>query len=204
MSALDGHRIVPLASPDNDAQCDALAEGLVAGGIGIVEIALRNDFGLAALRRLAQRDDITVGAGTVLDAEQARAAIDAGAQFFVSPGLSAQVAQVASEAGIDVVPGVMSPTEVMAARDLGIRRLKLFPARQAGGLSLLDAYAAVFRDVKFMPSGGVTEANIAEHLQHPAVFAASGSWIASTGALNEGADAVARAAASARRAAGLS
>lgn len=202
MSAIDGHRVVPLASPENDAQCDALADGLIAGGIHIVEIALRNDFGLAALARLARRGDLTVGAGTVLDAEQARAALDAGAQFFVSPGLSAGVAQVARDAGIDLVPGVMTPTEIMAARDLGLRRLKLFPAKQAGGLPLLDAYAAVFRDVTFMPSGGVTEANLAEHLAHPAVFAASGSWITSAAMLAQGADAIAAAAAAATRAAG--
>jgi len=203
MSAIDGHRIVPLASPENEAECDALAEGLLAGGIRIVEIALRNDFGLAALARLAQRDGLTVGAGTVLDADQARAALDAGAAFFVSPGLSAGVARVAAEAGIDLVPGVMTPTDIMAARDLGLRRLKLFPAKQAGGLALLDAYAAVFRDVTFMPSGGVTEANLAEHLAHPAVFAASGSWMASAAMLGRGADAIAAAAESARRAARL-
>ena len=203
MSAIEGHRIVPLASPENEAECDALAEGLLAGGIRIVEIALRNDFGLAALARLAQRDGLTVGAGTVLDADQARAALDAGAAFFVSPGLSAGVARVAAEAGIDLVPGVMTPTDIMAARDLGLRRLKLFPAKQAGGLALLDAYAAVFRDVTFMPSGGVTEANLAEHLAHPAVFAASGSWMASAAMLGRGADAIAAAAESARRAARL-
>lgn len=203
MSAIDGHRIVPLASPRNEAECDALADGLLAGGISIVEIALRNDFGLAALARLAGRDGLTVGAGTVLDADQGRAALDAGAEFFVSPGLSAGVAGVAAEAGIDLVPGVMTPTDVIAARDLGLRRLKLFPAKQAGGLALLDAYAAVFRDVTFMPSGGVTEANLAEHLAHPAVFAASGSWMASSAVLAQGAEAVAAAAGSARRAAGV-
>lgn len=195
MSALGGHRLVPLAAPADAAEAAALADGLVAGGIGIVEVALRTEHAMDALRTIAGRGDLVVGAGTVLDAEQARAAVDAGARFLVSPGLSASVVEVAQAAGIAALPGIMTPSEVMAARDLGLREVKLFPAGVAGGLALLDAYASVFADMRFMPSGGVSEATLAAHLAHPAVVAVSGSWLASGSLLREGADAVAAVAA---------
>lgn len=195
MSALGGHRLVPLAAPASAAEAEALADGLVAGGIGIVEVALRTEHAMDALRTIAGRGDLVVGAGTVLDAEQARAAVDAGARFLVSPGLSASVVEVAQAAGIAALPGIMTPSEVMAARDLGLREVKLFPAGVAGGLALLDAYASVFADVRFMPSGGVSEATLAAHLAHPAVVAVSGSWLASGSLLREGAGAVAAVAA---------
>ncbi|WP_144720100.1 bifunctional 4-hydroxy-2-oxoglutarate aldolase/2-dehydro-3-deoxy-phosphogluconate aldolase [Agrococcus jejuensis] len=191
MSAVAGHRLVPLAAPSTPGESAALADGLVAGGIGIVEVALRTPHAMDALRTIASRGDLVAGAGTVLDADQARAAIDAGARFLVSPGLSADVVAVAQAAGVDVLPGVMTATEVTMARDLGLRRLKLFPAGVAGGLALLDAYASVFADVTFMPSGGVSESTLATHLAHPAVFAVSGSWLAAGPAMREGADAVA-------------
>ncbi|MFC7432086.1 MULTISPECIES: bifunctional 4-hydroxy-2-oxoglutarate aldolase/2-dehydro-3-deoxy-phosphogluconate aldolase [unclassified Agrococcus] len=195
MSTLAGNRLVPLAAPATPAEAEALADGLVAGGIGIVEVALRTEHAMDALRTIAGRGDLVVGAGTVLDAEQARAAVDAGATFLVSPGLSADVVAVAQAAGVGALPGIMTPSEVMAARDLGLREVKLFPAGVAGGLALLDAYASVFADVRFMPSGGVSEATLAAHLAHPAVVAVSGSWLASGTLLREGADAVAAVAA---------
>lgn len=190
-SVLDGHRVVPLSTPNSIAQAEALADGLVAGGIGIVEIALRGDWALDALRHVAGRPDLVVGAGTVLDVEQAQLGLDAGAQFLVSPGLSADVVRLAQRAGVPILPGTITPTDITAARDLGLTQLKLFPAGTFGGLSLLGAYASVFRGITFMPSGGITLANLAEHLEHPAVFAASGSWLGSAKLLDAGADAVA-------------
>lgn len=197
-TVLDGHTIVPLSTPSTLAQAESLADGLVAGGIGIVEIALRGDGALGALRHIAGRPDLVVGAGTVLDAEQAETALEAGAQFLVSPGLSAEVVRVAQRAGVPILPGTLTPTDITAARELGLTQLKLFPAGAFGGLSLLGAYASVFRGITFMPSGGITPTNLAEHLEHPAVFAVSGSWLGSTKLLDAGPDAVA---ASAREAA---
>ncbi|PPF81964.1 aldolase [Pseudoclavibacter sp. RFBJ3] len=195
MSALfEGHSVVPLSTPSTQAQAEALADGLVAGGIGIVEIALRGDGALDALRHIAGRPDLIVGAGTVLDTEQAKQALDAGAQFLVSPGLSAEVVRVAQHADVPILPGTLTPSDITAARDLGLSQLKLFPAGNFGGLSLLSTYASVFRGITFMPSGGISIANLAEHLEHPAVFAASGSWLGSSKLLDEGADAVAEAA----------
>lgn len=185
-------RVVPLASIVSADDIDPIGDGLIAGGLPVVEVALRGEHGLPAIRRLAGRGDLLVGAGTVLSVEQARAALDAGAGFIVTPGLDADVVRFAQDAGVPIVPGVLTPTEVQAAMRLGLKRLKLFPAGVFGGLKILSAYADVYRDVRFMPSGGVRQDTLAEHLAHPAVFAASGSWI--TGSVIRGADAVADAA----------
>jgi 2-dehydro-3-deoxyphosphogluconate aldolase/(4S)-4-hydroxy-2-oxoglutarate aldolase len=187
-AAVFSHRIVPLASISDAAHVDAIGDGLVAGGLPVVEVALRGDLGMAALQRLAARGDLLVGAGTVLDVDQARAAQDAGASFLVTPGLDADVVRFAQDAGLPIIPGVLTATEIQAARNLGLSRLKLFPAGVFGALTLVGAYADVFRDVRFMPSGGINAANVGEVLAHPAVFAASGSWIVA--AASQGADAV--------------
>lgn len=172
------HRVIPLASFSDSAHIDIVGEGLVAGGLPVVEVALRGDLGLTAIEQLAARGDLIVGAGTVLTVEQADAVIAAGATFVVTPGLDARVVQHVQDAGLPIVPGVLTPTEVQAALRLGLDRLKLFPAGAFDGLRMLSAYSDVYRDVRFMPSGGITLDNLDEILAHPAVFAASGSWIA--------------------------
>lgn len=192
MSTLFDHRVIPLASIADPAHVDAIGEGLVAGGLPVVEVALRGEHGMPAIRQLAARGDLLVGAGTVLTVGQAEDAIAAGAQFVVTPGLDEEVVRFVQEAGLPIVPGVLTATEVQAAMRLGLNRLKLFPAGPFQALSVLSAYADVYRDVRFMPSGGVTIDNLGEHLAHRAVFAASGSWI--TKRAPEGADAVAEAA----------
>lgn len=191
--------VVPLVGIKDPATVDAIADGLVAGGLPVAEVALRGEHGVAAIARMAGRGDVFVGAGTVLSVEQAREAIDAGASFVVTPGLDLEVVRYVRDAGLPIVPGVLTPSEVQTARREGLRRLKLFPAGVFGGLSVLSAYADVFRDMKFMPSGGITQANLAEHLEHQAVFAASGSWITSSGDVEQIAT-VARAAAETGRA----
>jgi 2-dehydro-3-deoxyphosphogluconate aldolase/(4S)-4-hydroxy-2-oxoglutarate aldolase len=192
MNALFEHPIIPLASVADPAHIDAIGEGLVAGGLPVVEVALRGEHGLAAIERLSARGDLLVGAGTVLDVAQARDAIAAGARFVVTPGLDADVVRVVQDAGLPIVPGVLTATEVQAAMRMGLDRLKLFPAGSFQALSVLSAYADVYPRTKFMPSGGVSPENLAEHLRHPAVFAVSGSWI--TKLAVDGADAVAQAA----------
>lgn len=189
------HRVVPLVSISDPSTVDAIGEGLVSGGLPVAEVALRGEHGLDAIERLAARGDILVGAGTVLTTAQARDALDAGAGFVVTPGLDPDVVEYVLAAGVPIVPGVITATEIQAAMRLGLRRLKLFPAGVFGGLTLVNAYSSVFRDVQFMPSGGVNEANLAEFLAHPSIFAASGSWI--TADASEGAARVAARAASA-------
>jgi 2-dehydro-3-deoxyphosphogluconate aldolase/(4S)-4-hydroxy-2-oxoglutarate aldolase len=190
--ALFDHHVVPLASVTDPEHVDIIGDGLASGGLPVVEVALRGAHGLGAVRRLSERGDLLVGAGTVVSVDQARDALDAGATFIVTPGLDAEVVRFVHAAGVPIVPGVLTPTEVQAAIGLGLTRLKLFPAGNFGGLKLLSTYADVYREVRFMPSGGIRQENLAEHLAHPAVFAASGSWI--TGMASQGVEAVAAAA----------
>ncbi|MGY3127229.1 2-dehydro-3-deoxyphosphogluconate aldolase/(4S)-4-hydroxy-2-oxoglutarate aldolase [Agrococcus sp. UYP33] len=186
--------VVPLATVADAASADALADGLVAGGLPVLEVALRNEWGLDAIARIAARGDVLVGAGTVLSIRQLRSALDAGAGFVVAPGLDEEIVEAALAAGVPVLPGVMTPSDVQRGIRLGLDRLKLFPAGVVGGLGMIGALAPVFPGVRFMPSGGVSAANLAEYLAHPAVFAASGSWIASPARIAAGAEAVAEAA----------
>lgn len=185
------HRIVPLASPSSAAQTEALLEGLVEGGIPVIEIAFRNAYAERALRDIAADGRILAGAGTVLNEAQARHAVDLGARFLVSPGLNEGVVRVAQEKSIPVFPGVATPTEVMQAKELGCTVLKVFPANVLGGLNFVSALHAVFPDLRFMPSGGVSQQTLAEHLSHPAVQAVSGTWMTSNAILDQGAGAVA-------------
>ncbi|WP_221586156.1 bifunctional 4-hydroxy-2-oxoglutarate aldolase/2-dehydro-3-deoxy-phosphogluconate aldolase [Microbacterium sp. G2-8] len=190
--ALFDHPVIPLASVKSADHIEAIGDGLVAGGLPVVEVGLRTEHGLPAIERLAARGDLLVGAGTVLDPAQARRAIDAGAQFVVTPGFDGEVVDLVRAAGMPIVPGVVTPTEVQQALRAGLDRLKLFPASVVGGLDLLTAYADIYRGVRFMPSGGVSLDTLAETLAHPLVFAASGSWI--TKHASDGAEAVATAA----------
>lgn len=171
------HRVIPLATVGHPGHIDAIGDGLVKGGLPVVEVALRGEHGLAAIRRLAARGDLLVGAGTVRSSAQARDAIEAGARFVVSPGLDTDVVRCVAQAGLAVIPGVLTPTEVSAAAQLGLHRVKLFPAAAVDTSALLSAYAAVFPEIMFMPSAGVTTANMREFLSQQTVFAVSGSWI---------------------------
>ncbi len=195
MNSIEAQRLFPLAVPRNAEEAEALGDGLVAGGVGAVEVGMRHPFALQAIRSLSASDRrLLVGAGTVRTAAEVDAAAEAGAAFLVSPGLSVPVAKRADELGLPLIPGVATASEVMQARDLGFDRLKLFPANLLGGLSALSALHAVFPEVTFVPSGGVSQENLAEFLSHPAVGAVSGSWITSSAQLAAGADTVAAAA----------
>ena len=197
MSALAGHPlldhpVIPLATVRAEEHIDAIGDGLVVAGLPVVEVALRGPHGILAIRRLAARGDLLVGAGTVLTSDQAAEALDAGAGFIVAPGLDVEVVKRVTAAGCPVIPGVLSPTEVAAAARLGLTHLKLFPASAVDARVMLGAYADVFPDIRFMPSSGVNQHNIGEFVRLPSVFAVSGSWI--TAAAEAGAAAVTEAA----------
>ena len=194
---LDLRGVVPLATVPDAAAADTIAAGLVAGGLPVLEVALRTPYGMAAIERIAARGDVTVGAGTVLTAQQLRASLEAGASFVVAPGLDEDVVEAALAAGVPVLPGIMTPSDVQRGIRLGLTRLKLFPAGVAGGPALLTALAPVFPGIGFMPSGGVNPTNLLDYLTHPAVFAVSGSWITSPERVAAGPEAVAAAAAEA-------
>lgn len=177
LASLARSRVVPVVTIHSPGDADPIAEGLSAGGIGAVEITLRTPAGLDAIRRIASRGDLVVGAGTVLDTEAAHAAADAGAAFIVSPGLDQAVVDAAVGRGLVTVPGIATPTELQAARRLGLTHVKVFPAAPLGGLSLIQALHAPFPEMRFMPSGGVTLGSAPGYLAHPAVFAVGASWL---------------------------
>lgn len=184
--------VVPLASFEDLSEVSPLGKGLVAGGLPVVEVALRGPHGVTAIRELVSRGDMEVGAGTVLTPQQVGEVAEAGASFIVTPGLDREVVGEAQRQGLPIVPGIATPTELQAAWRLGLTRVKLFPAGVLGGRALVKSYADVFREVRFMPSGGVSESNLTEYLELPSVFAVSGSWIAAKA--SEGAEAVEEAA----------
>jgi len=179
-------RVVPVVVLDRADDAAPLADALVGGGIGCMEITFRTAAAADAIALVAGRDDVVVGAGTVTTAAQAVTAIDAGSRFVVSPGFDDGVAAVCRERGVAYLPGVATATEIMRARAAGLDVLKLFPAGAIGGLATLKALAGPFPDVRFVPTGGVDEARAAEYLAHPAVLAVGGSWMAPREAVNAG------------------
>ncbi len=177
--------VVPVVVIGDADTTSGLCQALVAGGMPWAEITLRTPAGLEAIRIASSIDGFTAGAGTVLTAQQAEEAIDAGAEFIVSPGLSAEVVRVALSAGVAVVPGVATGTEIIAASDLGLRLVKFFPAGQAGGPAGLRALSEPFGAMSFMPTGGVSPSNLVEYLGISGVAAVGGSWIAPAALLAE-------------------
>lgn len=184
LRALADHRLLPVvAVPDVDA-ARALARTLLDAGLPIVEITCRTPAALPAISALrAEFPDLLVGAGTVLDAVQARAAVAAGAQFLLAPGFDAATAAAAHALDVPLIPGVMTPSEVMAALAAGFGLLKLFPATALGGVDYLRALAAVFPGARFVPTGGIDAANLAAYLAEPNVACCGGSWLAPSAAL---------------------
>jgi 2-dehydro-3-deoxyphosphogluconate aldolase / (4S)-4-hydroxy-2-oxoglutarate aldolase len=183
---LGGHRIVPVVVLDDPAKADALGTALVQGGLPVAEATFRTPEAAAVLRRLAANDDLVVGAGTVLTDRQVDEAIEAGAKFVVSPGLSASVVRRCQEAGVPVIPGVATPSEIMLALDLGLDTVKFFPAEANGGLATIKALAAAFPQVRFMPTGGITVDTAPSYLAHPSVAAVGGSWMVAGDLLKAG------------------
>lgn len=172
-------RLVPVVILDEVAQAEPLAEALVAGGLPIAEVTLRTPAALESIRLMAARGDLLVGAGTVVNPDQVDQAADAGATFLVSPGLLEPVVARAQERGLPIYPGVVTPSEVMKALSLGLTTLKFFPASQYGGAATLKAFGSPFGGVQFIPTGGVSLANLAEYLALPNVHAVGGSWMVS-------------------------
>lgn len=179
--------VVPLVQSDDPRIAVQISRALVAGGLTVVELVLRTDRALECLKAVAEEvPEMVAGAGTVLTAAQAEAALDAGARFIVSPGLDDAVVGVAQQHGIAVYPGIMTPGELQRAVNLGLEVVKFFPASLAGGVPMLKALASVFRNVRFMPTGGISPANLAEYLAIPSVVACGGSWLTPAEAINAG------------------
>jgi 2-dehydro-3-deoxyphosphogluconate aldolase / (4S)-4-hydroxy-2-oxoglutarate aldolase len=187
LEAITAARLVPVVVIDDARAAPPLAAALSRGGLRCAEITLRTAAAESALRAMAADPDMVVGAGTVLNAPQAAQAIGAGARYIVTPGLSLEVVRHCQARSVPVFPGVATASELLAALDAGIETVKFFPAEPLGGVSMLQALAAPFPMMKFIPTGGVTAANLAGYLRHPAVLAAGGSWMVAASLINAGA-----------------
>ncbi|MBZ5740973.1 bifunctional 4-hydroxy-2-oxoglutarate aldolase/2-dehydro-3-deoxy-phosphogluconate aldolase [Nocardioides mangrovi] len=176
LDVLARERFLPLAVVGHAAEAPALVDEIAAAGHGLVEIALRTDAAVEAIAGVGGRTDVLVGAGTVTTTEQVDAVVDAGARFVVTPGFRADVVARCLDRGVDVLPGVATPGEVMAAVAVGLSTVKLFPAAVLGGPAMVDALAGPFPDVRVVPSGGITPDLVPVYLERPTVLAVSGSW----------------------------
>ena len=179
--------VIPVLTIEPGLDPAALAETLVEAGLPVIEVTLRTPGALAAIRAMAGVEGAVVGAGTVLNEAQLAQAIDAGAQFIVSPGLTNPLALAARDTAIPFLPGVATASELMRGLDLGLERFKFFPAEAAGGLPALKALAAPFGNVRFCPTGGITEQSAPEWLAHSSVLCVGGSWIVRKGETDLGA-----------------
>ncbi len=188
IDALGRIGLVPVVKVENTQQALGMASALLEAGLPCAEITFRTPAAEDCIRTIA-RDypQIIIGAGTVLTAEQAERAVRAGARYIVSPGFDGHVVDWCLARHVPVMPGVATPTEILMALDKGISLLKFFPAEALGGVRMLEALAAVFGGVRFVPTGGVTATNLPDYLKLPSVFAVGGSWLVSGKLLAAGA-----------------
>lgn len=171
-------RIVPVVKLEKAEDAKDLAGALVRGGIPCAEVTFRTDAAAEAIRRMSESyPDMLVGAGTVLKTEQVDAAIEAGAKFIVSPGLNPKVVRYCQEKGIPVYPGVATASEIEQALELGLSVVKFFPAEVNGGVKAIKALSAPYFQLRFMPTGGISQENIGSYLSCPQVIACGGSWM---------------------------
>jgi 2-dehydro-3-deoxyphosphogluconate aldolase/(4S)-4-hydroxy-2-oxoglutarate aldolase len=171
-------RIVPVVVLDKAEDAVPTAKALLAGGVDIMEITLRTAAGFESIKNVASEcPEICVGAGTVLTLEQCKQAADAGAQFIVCPGFDKAIAEWCIARNLAVTPGCVTPTEIMAALAMGINVLKFFPANVYGGLSAMKALSGPFGNVRFIPTGGISDKNLDEYVSASFVHAVGGSWL---------------------------
>ena len=174
--------VVPVIVIDEVEHAVPLAEALVAGGLRALEVTLRTPAALDAIKAMKQVPGAVVGAGTVTNPDELEDALEAGAEFIVSPGLTEPLARAAIASQVAFLPGTANASDIMRGLDLGLRHFKFFPAMAAGGLPALKALSAPFGHVKFCPTGGIGPDNASEWLAHDAVLCVGGSWVSPRGA----------------------
>ncbi|WP_394143528.1 bifunctional 4-hydroxy-2-oxoglutarate aldolase/2-dehydro-3-deoxy-phosphogluconate aldolase [Vibrio atypicus] len=175
---LQALKVIPVIAIDKAEDIIPLGKVLAENGLPAAEITFRSNAAVEAIRLLREtQPDMLIGAGTVLNREQAIAAKEAGATFIVSPGFNPNTVKACQEIGIDIVPGVNNPSTIEAALEMGLTTLKFFPAEASGGVNMVKALLAPYTDVSLMPTGGVNQNNIKEYLAIPRVLACGGTWM---------------------------
>lgn len=173
--------VIPVLVIHDVKHARPIAEALVAGGLPALEVTLRTDCALDVIREMAKVEGAVVGAGTVLNPDDVKASVDAGARFLVSPGLTDRLANAAIGSSLPFLPGTANAGDVMRGLDLGLTHFKFFPAMANGGPAALKAIAAPLYMAKFCPTGGITEANAPEWLALDPVLCVGGSWVVPAG-----------------------
>ncbi|WP_394126652.1 bifunctional 4-hydroxy-2-oxoglutarate aldolase/2-dehydro-3-deoxy-phosphogluconate aldolase [Vibrio hepatarius] len=175
---LQALKVIPVIAIDNAQDIIPLGKVLAENGLPAAEITFRSEAAVEAIRLLREaQPDMLIGAGTVLNKEQAIAAKEAGATFIVSPGFNPNTVKACQDIGIDIVPGVNNPSTIEAALEMGLTTLKFFPAEASGGVNMVKALLAPYTDVSLMPTGGINPANIKDYLAVPRVLACGGTWM---------------------------
>ena len=179
--------VVPVVVLDKAEDAVPTAKAMAAGGVDTMEITFRTACAPEAIKAVAENcPEVCVGAGTIINVEQAKLAVEMGAQFIVSPGFSDEVVGWCVENGIPVAPGCVTPTEIMGALKHGLKMVKFFPANVYGGLNAMKNLAGPFVGLKFLPTGGVNAANIKEYIDAPFIHAVGGSWVCPKADINAG------------------
>lgn len=178
---LQSLRLIPVVALDRAEDAEPLADSLSAGGLRCAEITLRTDAALDSIQALAGREEFLIGAGTVHSAEQAKAAVEAGAQFVVTPGFNPRTVMWCQENQVPVFPGIATPTDLELALEHGVETVKFFPAETLGGVNTLKAFSGPYGQIRFIPTGGIHAGNLADYLALPSVLACGGSWMVKAG-----------------------
>ncbi len=172
------NKLVPVVVFKKIEEVKPTLDALNKGGVHVAEICFRTEVASQCLQTaIKEYPNMLIGAGTIINKQQAKTAINAGAKFIVSPGLNKEVALLCKKKNIPYIPGVVTPTEIMDAINLGLTYLKFFPAGVFGGLKAIKALSSAFPQVKFMPTGGVDNANLGEFIKEDYIFAIGGSWL---------------------------
>lgn len=187
--------VIPVLVVDDPAEARPIAEALVAGGLNVLEVTLRTDAAIEVIKRMNLVPGAIVGAGTVTNQKDLDAALAAGAEFIVSPGLTEPLGRAAIKSGIPFLPGIATAGELMAGLDMGLSHFKFFPAMANGGIPALKALTSVFRTCKFCPTGGISAETAPDWLAMERVLCVGGSWVAPKSASRENIEALAREAA---------
>ena len=170
--------VVPVVVLEKAEDAVPTAKAMAAGGVDVMEITFRTACAPEAIKAVAENcPDVLVGAGTVVNLDQCKLAVEMGAKFIVSPGFDGEIVAWCVENGVAVTPGCVTPTEMMAAIKLGVKVLKFFPANVYGGINAMKNLAGPFVGIKFLPTGGVNTANIKEYIDAPFIHAVGGSWV---------------------------
>ncbi len=186
MDQLSKHRLLPVIVIDDAEQALPLADALVAGGLPVAEVTLRTPAAAESIKRMAARGGLILGAGTVLNVDLCKQAMDCGASYIVTPGLNPKVVDYCVAHHIPITPGVSTCTEIEMALDRGVSTVKFFPAESIGGSKALRAICAPYGHVRFVPTGGITQETLAGYLSIKQVIAVGGSWMVAKDLLNSG------------------